>query len=65
MRCARRPPTFLEASELPRRSRTTIPANKKLHERQIEARDNQANVLVYELYGLTEEEITIVEAAAA
>ena len=32
----------------------TIPADKKLYQRQIDA-------LVYELYGLTEEEIAIVE----
>jgi len=32
----------------------SIPADKKLYQRQIDA-------LVYELYGLTEEEITIVE----
>ena len=29
--------------------------------RQIEATDTQINTLVYELYGLTEEEIAIVE----
>ena len=30
-------------------------------QRQIEATDRQIDVLVYELYGLTEEEIKIVE----
>jgi hypothetical protein len=39
----------------------TIPAGKKLCQRQIEATDQEINALVYELYGLTEEEITIVE----
>ena len=39
----------------------TIPADKKLYERQIEARDEEIDALVYELYGLTEEEIAIVE----
>ena len=33
-------------------------------ERQIEATDRQIDVLVYELYGLTEEEIAIVEGNA-
>ena len=34
---------------------------KNLVERQIEATDTQIDALVYELYGLTEEEIRIVE----
>jgi hypothetical protein len=38
-----------------------IPADKTLYQRQIEATDRQIDALVYELYGLTEEEITIVE----
>jgi hypothetical protein len=33
-------------------------------QRQIEATDRQIDALVYELYGLTEEEIRIVEEAA-
>jgi hypothetical protein len=33
-------------------------------QRQIEATDGQIDWLVYELYGLTEEEIRIVEAAS-
>jgi hypothetical protein len=37
-----------------------IPADKQLYQRQIEAADRQIDVLVYELYGLTEEEIGIV-----
>jgi hypothetical protein len=39
----------------------SIPGDKKLYERQIEATDRQIDALVYELYGLTEEEIAIVE----
>jgi hypothetical protein len=39
----------------------TIPADKELYQRQIEATDRQIDGLVYELYGLTEEEIGIVE----
>ncbi|MCX6679036.1 MAG: Eco57I restriction-modification methylase domain-containing protein [Methanothrix sp.] len=39
------------------------PHEKTALERQIEATDGQIDALVYELYGLTEEEIGIVEAA--
>jgi len=39
----------------------TIPADKKRYQRQIEATDAAIDALVYELYGLTEEEIAIVE----
>jgi hypothetical protein len=39
----------------------TIPADKELYQRQIEATDRQIDALVYELYGLTEEEIAIME----
>ena len=39
----------------------TIPADKTLYQRQIEAADRQIDALVYELYGLTEEEIAVVE----
>ena len=39
----------------------TIPADKELYQRQIEATDRRIDALVYELYGLTEEEIEIVE----
>ena len=35
--------------------------DKTLIERQMEATDEQIDILVYELYGLTEEEIRIVE----
>ena len=38
-----------------------IPADKKLYQRQIEATDEEIDALVYELYGLTEEETAIVE----
>jgi len=40
-----------------------MPHGKTALERQIEATDGQIDALVYELYGLTEEEIGIVEAA--
>jgi hypothetical protein len=39
----------------------TIPADKKLYQRQIEVIDRQIDQLVYELYGLTGEEIAVVE----
>jgi len=39
----------------------TIPADKELYRRQIEATDRQIDGLVYELYGLREEEIGVVE----
>jgi len=39
-----------------------IPADKELYQRQIEATDRQIDALVYELYGLTEGEIGVVEA---
>ena len=42
----------------------TIPADKKLNQRQIEATDQEIDALVYELYGLTEEEIAFVEEAS-
>ena len=41
----------------------TIPADKQLYQRQIEATDQQINALVYELYELTAEEVEIVEGA--
>ena len=41
----------------------TISTDKDLFQRQIEATDRQIDALVYELYGLTEEEIAVVEAA--
>jgi len=39
------------------------PQTKTVIQRQIEATDRQIDELVYELYGLTEEEIKIVEAS--
>ena len=42
----------------------TIPADNKLYQRQIEATDHEIDALVYELYGLTEQEIAIVEEEA-
>ena len=41
----------------------SIPADKKLYQRQIEATDRQIDALVYELYGLTGEEMRVVEEA--
>jgi hypothetical protein len=41
------------------------PNDKIQLEREIEATDRQINQLVYELYGLTEEEITVVEGTTA
>jgi hypothetical protein len=38
-----------------------MPHGKTALERQIEATDGQIDALVYELYGLTEEEIGIVQ----
>jgi len=38
----------------------TVPADRTLYQRQIEATDRRIDALVYELYGLTEEEIEIV-----
>ena len=35
--------------------------DKELYQRQIDATDKQIDALVYQLYGLTEEEIKIVE----
>ena len=42
---------------------TKIPDEKTRLQRKIEATDRQIDQLVYELYGLTEEEIKIVEEA--
>ena len=42
-------------------SKTKIPNEKELIQRQIDAIDNQIDNLVYELYGLTDDEIKIVE----
>ena len=45
-----------------RKAETKISQDQTLLERQIEALDEQINQLVYRLYGLTKEEIKIVEA---
>jgi hypothetical protein len=39
----------------------TPPTDKKLYERQIEVTNRQIDAPVYAVYGLTEEEIAIVE----
>jgi len=39
----------------------TVSPDKGLYQRQIEATDRQIDVLVYELYGLAEDEIGMVE----
>jgi len=39
----------------------SIPAGKEPYQRQIQATHEEIDALVYELYGLTEEEIGIVE----
>jgi len=41
---------------------TRMDRDKELYERQIKIVDAQIDRLVYELYGLTEEEIKVVEA---
>lgn len=45
-------------------SEAKTPADKDRLQRQIDATDQEIDRLVYDLYGLTEEEITIVEAAS-
>ena len=42
-------------------SEAIVPRDKKLLKKQIEITDNLINHLVYELYGLTDEEIKIIE----
>ena len=44
-----------------RRGVPSIPADKDLCRHQIETTDDEIDALAYELYGLTEEEIAIVE----
>jgi hypothetical protein len=43
------------------RTMSRHPADKKLYQRQIEATDVEIDALVYDLYGLSEEEIAILE----
>ncbi len=52
------PPVTAEAD-----SRRPNPQMKTILQRQIEAADRQLDGLVYELYGLTDDEIAIVETA--
>jgi hypothetical protein len=42
----------------------SISADRTLYQRQIDATDRQIDALVYDLYGLTDEEIEIVEGGA-
>ena len=42
---------------------TRMDRDKELYERQIKMADTQIDRLVYELYGLTEEEVKVVEGA--
>ena len=42
-------------------SKAAIPHEKQMIQRQIDATDGQIDALVFELYGLTDEEIKIVE----
>jgi hypothetical protein len=44
--------------------KTKTPQTKSVIQRQIETTDKQIDELVYELYGLAEDEIKIVESAA-
>jgi hypothetical protein len=44
-----------------RKAAAKVPAEREALERQIAATDAEIDGLVYELYGLTEEEIKIVE----
>ena len=54
--------TMTKLNEKLRASKTNH--DKTLFQRQIEATDHQIDKLVYELYGLTEDEIKIVEGTA-
>ncbi len=45
----------------PQLAAAKVPQAKTMLQRQIEATDRQIDTLVYELYGLTDEEIKIVE----
>ncbi|MCG3126008.1 MAG: hypothetical protein CHACPFDD_00836 [Phycisphaerae bacterium] len=56
-----RPPDLRRGFGSPAAARTAH--DKTALQRQIEATDRQIDRLVYELYGLTEDEIRIVEAA--
>jgi len=47
--------------ELDRRQAAASASDRELYQRQIDATDREIDRLVYELYGLTDEEIAIVE----
>lgn len=49
--------------DLPENREATMPMEREAPERQIAATDDQIDTLVYELYGLTDAEIKIVEEA--
>jgi len=55
------PPPGYSRSEQKVAGRATLDHDKQLLQRQIEATDASIDKLVYELYGLTEEEIAVVE----
>ena len=48
-----------------KQSETATPQAAEVLKRQIEATDRQIDQLVYELYGLTPEEIAVIEANGA
>jgi hypothetical protein len=54
-----------EVEGLVERFARNLDVYKQLYQRQIEATDRQIDALVYELYGLTEEEIAVVEETVA
>jgi hypothetical protein len=47
--------------ELHKRQAAKSQSDQELYQRQIDATDREIDRLVYELYGLTEEEIKVVE----
>ncbi len=49
--------------ELHKRQAAKSQSHQELYQRQIDATDKEIDKLVYNLYGLTEEEIRIVEGA--
>ena len=49
--------------ELDRRQAAASASDRELYQRQIDATDREIDRLVYELYGLTSDEIATVEAA--
>ena len=61
-------PVAAKVKQNPRRCNTSVAAAKTAHaktalQRQIDATDRQIDQLVYEFYGLTDDEIRIVEEA--